>query len=164
MSKFKIVGMIILIAFAMGILLVGDVVAGEKFKCRGFKYSTKAEQINVGDEKGHILMLFENTGIHSNMQGKTFCDGWLDWDSGVLDINPKTGISGNGYLTLTDKDGDKIYMKWDMKPAGPNEWTFFKGTGKFEGIRGKGTYSTVFTADPKLTYADWEGEVELPKR
>lgn len=164
MSKFKIVGIIALIAFAVGILLVGNVVAAEKFKCRGVKYMTKSEITNVSDEKGHMLLLFENVGVHSNMQGKTFCDGWFDWDSGLLDINPKTGMTGNGYLILTDKDGDKIYMKWDMKPSGPNEWTFFKGTGKFEGIRGKGTHSPVPTADPKLSYVDWEGEVELPKR
>lgn len=43
MSKSKIVGMTVLIAFAMGILLVGDVVAGEKVKGRNVWYGTKWE-------------------------------------------------------------------------------------------------------------------------
>ena len=66
-------------------------------------------------------------------------------------------------MTLTDKDGHKIYMKFDQKPSGPSPWTFFKGTGKFEGVRGKGTYISVLTADPTLWYSNWEGEVELPR-
>ena len=163
MSKSKIVGIMALIVFAMGILLVGDAVAGEKFKCREVSYVTKWEQINVGDEKGHMVVLFEAKGIDSNKEGKTFCEGWLHWKAGLLDINPKTGVTGNGYITLTDKDGHKIYAKWDVKPSGPNEWSYFKGSGKFEGIKGKGTFSLIHTTDPSLYYVDLEGEVELPR-
>ncbi len=163
MSKSKIVGMMALIAFAMGILLVGDALAGEKFKCREVTYVTKSEKINVGDEKGHVIAIMEGKGIQSNKEGKTFCEGWVHWEAGRLDINPKTGVTGNGYLALTDKDGDKIYMRWDIKPPSPNEWAFLKGTGKFEGIKGKGTFSSTHTSDPTLFYVDWEGEFVLPR-
>jgi hypothetical protein len=147
----------------MGIFLVGDAVAGEKIKCRTVWVNTKWVQINVGDEKDHVVAVGESKGIISNMQGKTFGDGWLGWCGITCDISPKIGVNGNGYMTLTDKDGDKIYMKAVRKPAGPNPWTFFKGTGKFEGIQGKGTFSDNLTADPTLVYTDWEGEVELPR-
>ena len=163
MSKFKILGMMALIAFAMGIFLVSDALAGEMIKCRTAWFNTKMERIDVGDEKGHIIGLFESKGVISNMEGKTFGEGWLALNVGLLDISPKTGRTGNGYMELTDRDGNKIYMKWDLKPSGPSPWIFFKGTGKFEGIQGKGTHSTVSTADPKLTYVNWEGEVELPR-
>jgi hypothetical protein len=163
MSKSKIVGIVALIAFTMGILLVGDVVAGEKFKCRIVWYVTKNEQINVGDETGHVVALREAKGIVSNIQGKTFGEGWVALNTALVDISPKTGATGSGYLTWADKDGDKIYMKWDLKPPGPHPLTFFKGTGKFEGVQGKATFSLLYTRDPMQFYADWEGEVELPR-
>jgi hypothetical protein len=163
MSKSKFVAMLVLIVFAVGIFLMGEVVAGEKFKCRTVWHSTKWNPINVGDEKDHVVALGENKGIVSNREGKTFGEGWLAYGTSILDISPKTGATGNGYDTYTDKDGDKIYMKWAAIPTGPNPWTFFKGTGKFLGVNGKGTWSVVFTADPTQWYADWEGEIELPR-
>jgi len=161
MSKSKIVGMMALITFALGILLVANTMAGEKIKVREVSYVTKWEQINVGEEEGHVIALFEAKGIQSNKEGKTFCEGWLHRETGVFDINPKTGMTSIGYITLTDRDGDKVFLKWDVRPSRTNEWTFFKGTGKFEGIKGKGTFSSTHTSDPSLFYVDWEGEVEL---
>ena len=163
MSTSKIVAMMASIVFAGGIFWVGNTVAGEKFKVRTVWYGTKWDTINVGDEKDHVLGLSESKGIVSNMEGKTFGEGWLAYGTGIVDINPKTGATGEGYDTFTDKDGDKIYMKWAWKPTGPNPWTFYKGTGKFEGVQGKGTWSMIFTADPMLWYCPWEGEVELPR-
>jgi len=163
MSKSKIVGMMALIAFTMGIVLVGNAVAGEKIKCRTVYYNTKWNQVNVGDEKDHVVAMAESKGIISNKEGKTFGDGWLAWTGGLYDLGPKGPNLGDGYMTLTDKDGDKIYMKWAQKPTGSNPWTFYKGTGKFEGVKGRGTWFWTPSTDPTLFYTDWEGEVELPR-
>ena len=163
MSRSKIVAMMALIVFAMGIFLVGDTLAGEYVKGRIVFYNTKWEPINVGDEKDHIVGIWEGKGINSNMEGKTFGDGYLVYSVGLLDVNPKAESTANGYTILTDKDGDKIYCKWDQKGSSPQKWTYYKGTGKFEGIRGKGTASWVQSADPTLGYTPWEGEVELPR-
>ena len=149
-----------LVVFAMGIVLVDDALAAEKVKCRNVWYTTKWEQINVGDEKDHVVGLWEGKGIVSNMEGKTFGEGWLIYGQGITDVNPKTRIA-DGYNTYTDKDGDKIYMKFDQKGLS-GTWTFFKGTGKFKGVQGKGTWSMFYTADPMLFYTNWESEVELP--
>ena len=98
MSKSKIMGVMALIAFAMGILLVGNAVAGEKFKGRTVMYGTKWEQINVGDEDGHVVAVYESKGISTNLEGKQFFDGWPIRETGVMDINLKTGVgSGHGY-------------------------------------------------------------------
>jgi len=162
MSKLKIVGIMALIAFAMGILLAGNALAGEYVKAREVMYTTKWEQINVGDEKDHVVAVGEFKGINSNMQGKTFLDGFLNYSVGYYDISPKNGLTGNGYATYTGKDGDKIYFKHDQKGLS-GTWTILKGTGKFEGIQGKGTWSWVPSVDPMIGYTDWEGEVELPR-
>jgi hypothetical protein len=60
------------------------------------------------------------------------------------------------------RDPFPFYAKWDQKGLS-GTWTYYKGTGKFEGIQGKGSYSCVFSADPTLGYCAWEGEVELPR-
>ncbi len=168
MSKSKIVGIIGLIAFAMGIVLVGDVVAGEKVKVRKVQHLLKWEQINVGDEEGHVVGAAEWKGVTMNLGGKQFCDGCLDRNTGLLDMNRKTGVgSGHGYEDVTDKDGNKYYCTWEGKGVEAGKpWegviTIVKGTGKFEGITGKGTWVTYRVGDG---WADvhWELEVELPR-
>ena len=167
MSKSKIVAMMALIAFAVGILLVGNVVAGEKFKGRTVLYGTKWEQINVGDEDGHVVAVYESRGITTNLDGKRFLDGCILRETGLLDMNLKTGLaSGHGYGDWTDRDGSKNYYTWEGKRVAgkPFEavWTIVKGTGKFEGIKAEGTASGYFVA-PGQQYNDWEVEVELPR-
>jgi hypothetical protein len=163
MSTSKIVGIMALIVFAVGIFLVGNGVAGEKYKCRTVWVTTKWEQINVGDEKDHVVVVAELKGIVSNMEGKTLGDGWLTWCRFIGDMSPTIGINGNGYGGFTDKDGDKISWKFDRKSSGPIRLTFFNGTGKFIGIQGKGTADWVLTAETTLTYSNWEAELELPR-
>ena len=134
MSKSKIVGMTVLIAFAMGILLVGDVVAGEKVKGRNVWYGTKWEQINVPGEEKHLMGVSESKAIATTLEGKAFNDGLL-WESvGLYDVDLKaeTG-SAHGYTVGTDRDGDKIYCRWEGRPKKGKDW----GTGweyKFNSI------------------------------
>ena len=166
MTKSKIIALIGLITFAFGITAIGNAVAGEKFKLRTIKYVVKFEKIDVGDEKGHIIAVFEAKGIVSNMEGKSFGDGWVLRLVGFSDSNPKTGFSrAHGYEEMTDKDGDKIYKTYKGKPVAENrfegEYTIIKGTGKFEGIKGKGTWTAYVGAWPQF-YTDEEWEVELP--
>jgi hypothetical protein len=80
-------------------------------------------------------------------------------------MNLETGIGlCHGYNVWTDKDGDKIYESWEGRNDGKG-WkgtnTFLKGTGKYEGIKGKATW-VWYAAAPFQSYSDWEGEVELP--
>ncbi len=166
MSKSKIVGMMALIAFAMGILLVGDVVAGEKFKLRTVKYITKWEQVNVGDEEGHIVAAVEAKGITTNKGGKKFGDGWVLRFTATFDINPKAESIGGGYEVLSDSTGDKWWRRWDGKLLKDGHWegkyTIVNGTGKFEGIRGTGTFSAFLVA-PMQFYSDEDWDIELPR-
>jgi hypothetical protein len=47
----------------------------------------------------------------------------------------------SGTCVQTDGDGDKIFMTFDGAEGGPIEW--IGGTGKYEDILGKGTWSVV---------------------
>jgi len=87
---------------------------------------------------------------------------------GVYDINLKTGLgSCQGYDEVTFRDGDRAYATWEGKllgkGRGEGRWTWIKGTGKYEGIKGGGTW--VFqSVPPDLGYSDSEGEIILPTR
>jgi hypothetical protein len=171
MSKSKIVAMMALIVFAMAILLVGNAVAGEKFRGRTISYATKWEQVGVpGDEK-HLMAVAESKGISSNKEGKAFGEGTVDRAVGVYDIDLKAETGSNhGYTESTDRDGDKIYYRWEGTRIKGKLWgsqwegkyTILRGTGKYEGIQGKGTW-TYHNPAPMQTVTDWEMEVELPR-
>jgi hypothetical protein len=161
MSKTKIIGLLVIMVVAFGLTFMDYASAGEKIKCRGFKYMTKWLPVDVGDKEGHALGIIEIMGIHQNLEGKPFCNGWSHRDVAVWD----TASGGHGYEEITDKDGDKIYMTFEAnkvrEDGSEGTWSFPGGTGKYNGITGKGTWISYNVA-PMQSYADWEGEYELP--
>ena len=167
MSRFKILALIALFTFALGLALASDALAGEKIKFRAVWYTVKFEPLNVPGEEGRILYLVEWKGILTVFQGSKLLDGMALFNVGVLDMNTKTGIgSGHGVIECTDRDGDKIYTTYEAKGvkglwSGP--WDFVRGTGKFEGLKGKATWSNVPNVAPNQNYSDCEGELEWPR-
>ena len=171
MSRFKIFALIALFTFAFGVALGSDALAGEKFKGRTVWYSTKFEQVGVPGEEKHFMALQDVKGIGSNTEGKAFGEGTVERKVEILDIDLKseTGIS-HGYQESTDRDGNKIYYRTEGRRIKGKFWasvwegksTILRGTGKYEGIRGEGTFSSYPIA-PMQHYVDWEMEVELPR-
>jgi hypothetical protein len=171
MPKSKIVGMMALIAFVMGIVLVNCAVAGEKFKGRTVWYTTKWEQLIVPGEEKHLMALYESKGIDSNTEGKPFCEGSVDRFVAIYDMDLKTETGFyHGYQESTDRDGNKIYYRTEGRRIKgkffaseyEGKYTILRGTGKYEGIKGEGTFSNYVIA-PMQAYTDWEMEVELPR-
>lgn len=161
-----------LITLVVGMAAVGDAVAGEKFKLRTVMYAVKWEQVDLADEEGHFVGLLEGKGIQTVIEGKGLCDGCVVRYGALVDINTETGLgSGHGHGEVTDNDGDKYYYRRRGKPVKIEEeawssyWegelTIVKGTGKYEGIKGKGTWSAYVVA-PMQWYYDEKIEVELP--
>ena len=79
-----------------------------------------------------------------------------------------------GYWTDVTKTGDKFFgktsssFKTEVKPDGSwemtfsGEWEAAGGTGKFEGIKGKGTFAGKGT--PADMSYQWEGSFDLPDK
>jgi hypothetical protein len=83
-----------------------------------------------------------------------------------MDINLKTGQGSlQGYGTVTDKDGDKMIRAHKGKPVGKGHWkgtyVMVKGTGKYEGITGEGTWDT-YSLGKGQSYVEAEGEYQIP--
>ena len=163
MSRFKLIACIALIILAFGVALVGDALAGEKIKARVVWYRIKWEPVNVPGEEGRIVFVYEQKGIVTVLQGNKQLDGIAVVDVGCGDMNTKTGTGSNhGANEFTDRDGDKIYWTWEGKQvkgvwSGPI--TIVRGTGKFERLKGKATWS-YYGVTPNQAYADWDGELE----
>ena len=116
MCKSKIVGMMALIAFAMGIFLVGDVMAGEKHRLSTVYHVIKLEQMNVPGEEQHVISLSEIKGIGRNKDGKGFGEGVIIYTVCRGDVNMKAGIvSTHCYDEWTSREGDKIYSNGEGK-------------------------------------------------
>jgi hypothetical protein len=164
MSKSKIFAMMALIVFAMAIVLVGNVAAGEsgKITMREVHYCPTAHVVKVPDVEGHIIVAYEGKGI-------AFYEKWgvcLAIEIGTFDILKGEG-SGQGYSHYTFPDGSTITGKWEGKIGGggataEGTWTNIKGTGKFQGIQGEGTWKS-YNINPGIQwYADSEITYTLP--
>ena len=169
MCKSKIVGMMALIAFAMSIFLVGDVVAGERGKVsnREIWFMTTIQTLKVPDMEGHAIYLIEAKGIG-------FSEKWgayLIYETLTLDLIKGEGTI-QGYDQLTFPDGSTITSKFEGKnmgggrtitgsASGEGTSTYIKGTGKFEGIQGGSTYK-FYDPGPGQYYSDVEAEYTLP--
>ena len=130
------------------------------------KSSVKWEQIAVGDQEGHALVVEEAKGVSSNMEGKWFGEGWVQRHVGFIDMNTTTGMtSGHGYEEVTDQDGNKYFTRWEGKATGQATWegtyVIYKGTGKYEGIKGRGKWSLLMVS-PDQFFTDEEWDIELP--
>jgi hypothetical protein len=167
MSRFKTITLIALIPLAFGVALIGDAMA-EKYKGRIVGSSVKWSQVEVGDEEGHVIAVGESRGVFSNLEGRTLPDSMFWRLSCTFDLNLKTGLGSYvfKYTELTDRDQDKIYTKVDGNMLGQGRFagnfTYIKGTGKWKGIKGGGTYSGSMVS-PTEFYVDQVGEVELPR-
>ena len=170
MSRSKGLAFIALITLAFGVALIGNALA-EKVKCQNIYHVVKWEQVNVGDQDGHVVAVYEVKGITTNLEGKSFLNGVSYHETSLCDVNLKTGEgSGQGYFDQTDRDGDKSYGTWEGKHLqggkfGTGYWTatwkVIKGTGKFQGMQGKGTAEGYSIGGDTLV--DWEGDFVPPR-
>ena len=163
MSASKIISTTVAIIFLFGIYTLDCAVAGEKIKSHGASFNVKWEQMEVGDVEGHVIAIYEQKQIYFD---EITGEKTPSTTTGFLDLNTKTGEgSGNGYGVTFYKDGDKTFRSWEGKSVGQGHWQgtykVIKGTGKYEGIKGGGTWNSYFLA-PQESYLEVEGEVEMP--
>ena len=157
MSKSKIVGLMALVVFAMGVLLVGDALAGESGKASGrlVAYGTTFHVLKVPDVEGHTITMYEGKGIGFSEKWGNYLYTFM----GTLDVIKEIS-SSQAYLHATFPDGSTYTVKVEGKGA-KGTFTFIKGTGKLEGIQGGGTFKS-YPLDPNQWYTDWEAEYTLP--
>jgi len=128
----------------------------------------KQYEIQVGDRPGHAFGIVQGrcAATQAEIAGVQVKEEvWTSFGE----------ASGNTIRTRTSSylimaNGDKVYsrgqsvltVKDGVLQTEEGKWTFTGGTGKFKGLKGKGTYKNRFAADGTAT-GEAEGEYELPK-
>ena len=141
-QSWYLIGIVLISAW----LLVSATQAEAKtMKFRNVGHIAKAEIIEVGDVEGHYIGAYERKGLAFQDKGEIaiqFCKGTFDSSGGIS--------SYQGHSILHFEDGSTVSMKYQGKsksaPGGKMRtseatFEFTTGTGRFEGIKGKGSFS-----------------------
>jgi len=153
-------------------LLFASAVAAQT-KVAGKMQCPKPEVVGTaeaGDQVGHRLTLEKNTCPWSapmEMVGEKSRDGTYV----AFSENSPTRASTRGTYVGNMDNGDKFYLSfdWAVVKDGKSKsliesvkgtWAFTGGTGKLEGIRGKGTYTA--SEDETGGVVSMEGEYAVP--
>jgi hypothetical protein len=165
MYQTKISKLILMTFIFLILVFVNYSIAGEKVTMHGTVVTTKYNQLEVDDEDGHVIAVTESKQVHFN---KATGEKFPQVSKVILDFNYKTGQGTlQSYAVMTSSSGDKIFTEGKGSPVGKGHWKgtyiYTKGTGKYEGIKGKGTWETQSLA-PQISYMESEGVMELPNQ
>ena len=139
-------------------------------KFRLVLFHTKVEIIKVEDVEGHIVGVYESTGLASLETGEVAVFEVL---GGTFDYTKGTGIH-DGYDRLTFEDGSTIDFKSegttrpDPKGKGSlfeGKSVIYQGSGRYADIQGEGTYTgrrVVPIGAGAQMYFDWILTYTLP--
>jgi hypothetical protein len=133
---------------------------------------TQQDSIVVGDEMGHLLTLTVSDGENVSTADNAFMDGAKIVNMGYSDLIKGNGTQ-QGYVKFAAGD-DMAFAKWEGKvttvpdTAGApvtsfeGTFTYIKGAGKFESIKGSGTFKGGFTSKTEY-FAEWQGKYLVKK-
>jgi hypothetical protein len=116
-------------------------------------------------EKGHQVILVHQRGIETTTDPSMPTNMTNIDCMGMFDSLPDKTFKANGYCTLVDRDGDKIFQRWWGSSDMPEiRYETFGGTGKFEGAKGEGTAKDIeLSPGPQgRTVTQWKGSTEYP--
>lgn len=146
--------------FAFGVVTS---VAQEKVKIKDKRYyfTIKAEVMKVDDIEGHTIQIGESKGIDVGSGAITISKGIFDlvkgngphWSYSITrDPDGTTFTKAEGKLTTTLSPEGKPIM------TAEGTWSMTKGTGKWEGFQGGGTWKLKVIGEG-VSILDWEGEL-----
>ena len=125
-----------------GMLAVSSVLPAQAvvLRCRLISTTIKAEVNKVNDVNEHYIGTYIRKGLMLHDNGEVASEV----NHGIVDM--VNGIEKwEGYCEQTFKDGSMMVMKYQGRGANDKileaSFEFVKGTGRFEGLKGKGTFS-----------------------
>lgn len=131
--------------------------AADEFAYSSVLHSLKVETMEVGDVPGHIVGVFQSGGLGFFTKGPISGQTATRTGTGYFDYVNGKGTFRN-YLVYTFQDGStlSVIATGTNTPVdggkratykGETEW--IGGTGKFEGMKGKGTFKGERFGSPK---------------
>lgn len=135
-----------------------------KLNCGKPDVNSNAE---VPDATGHMVVLTKASCTWSTAFDIEGGKAKTAVDVGVAEVRGSAG-SNHGYNVTTMDNGDKVSVAYqgtvamnkDGSSAFKGTWRWTRGTGKFKGIKGSGTYKGTQAADG-TSMADIEGDYTI---
>ena len=119
--------------------------AGGDFSGTGGFSGTVLKTHMVGEAPKFILAEFY--GATKNDAGSGIFDNMSFNCAFSIEVPKMPSTEGSGYCTFTDKDGDTVTFraiaKGTLGVGSDATYKFVNGTGKYDGITGRGTYQTT---------------------
>ena len=151
------------------LMIVTAAQAGEKtVKSKTVASITKMEVIPIPDAQGHVIGVLERRGVTIRDNGETAA-----YHAQVMVDSFKGKGTFSGYANNSYEDGSTTIAKCQgtmQSPLAKGTCEYIKGTGRFEGIKGKYSFScksvTPYTKDTTKGDAIFEATVTytLPKK
>jgi hypothetical protein len=165
MIKSKSLSATAVVVFVFATAVINCALAGEKIETSAMSVRTRWHSIEVGDEGGHTIAVYENKQVYADEINGEKSTGI---NKGILDMNFKTGKGTIiGYTVRTFPNGDKMFSKYEGQPVGKGHskgtYTITSGTGRLEGIKGSGTWESRSLA-PGISHVDFKGERFVPTK
>ena len=163
MKRFRLFVIFVSVPIVFGFAIANYAVAEEHRKATGVSVRTKFHPIEVGDEEGHIIAVFESTTVYTDSDSG---ENSVGTGKGQIDMNVKTGKGTmKGYTVRTFQNGDTYVSEWEGKPVGKGTtqgtYKIVKGTGTLEGLTGEGNWKTKSLA-PGVSIGEYEGVRKMP--
>lgn len=161
----KGISVLVAIAIVLGVIAT-QTWAGEKgrFRGRAVLYATKYDEIKVPGTSGDVVYHGEQDGVIFNETGGTFLAN-ARYQVVFKGEVSKGAAMAEGYKTFTMSDGSQVFAKWQGRKVADKRWngtwTLIGGTGRYQGVRGQGTFDFTDVAD-KVGWDILEGEYEVP--
>jgi hypothetical protein len=165
MYKNRILVLSGLIILVFVLVALSSAMAGERieYRAKHCNVSTKFEAVEVGDESGHVVAVYEAKGIGVRIEGAPGGPYKLDL-KGTGDWRGDGTGTDQGYGKATYPDGSYYYLKWSdtTHKAGRNSGTavYFGGTGRFKGMTGGEKFDCISLGDRFV--CDVDAWIELP--
>jgi hypothetical protein len=115
-----------------------------KFQVSYIQYASR--DLQLADDAG--FGTFEVAGLTRNVEGKSWFDRMTEHCVGQYYWGDNVDVPTNGACLYLDADGDKVMINFTGAGPGGGTKQVVGGTGKYAGISGKGTYTTVELKTP----------------
>lgn len=156
---------IIFILFVFGVATIDCAWAGEKVMGSAIGVRTEWHPIQVDDEDGHIIAVFESKNVYFSDKSGGSPNGTTGISKGLMDMNVKTGKGTiKSYVVSTYPNGDKLITRAEGQIIGKGQvkgtFYYLSGTGNLEGVKGSGVWKSKSLA-PGISFLEMEGEREI---
>lgn len=128
------------------------------------QHKITSNPIKIGDVENHFIGTYQYEGVNIVDGGEVA----TSVNNGIFDFTNGLGTY-SGYAIFTFSDGSTYTIKYEgafkMTDKGKvNEGTtkFVGGTGRFEGVTGKGTFQSKAYNKGKMSIVDWKDSISLP--